>query len=764
MPSSYQEHCRTLGDLAEVMREVVKAVRPLQTFKDNIDQKGFKILRDLDDELTSIGNDGLSVVERAQRPPCAILLGTSSAGKTELLNSFLTRLREFSASTSSDTTPMLVRLRYPRTINPAEHGLVTFLMPRDLYKLVSDLPKVQNVVRRDTQMAEAWDRLGKVARDPSQKKDAAHEKKLHTALVEWSLEIFSWAKVTGNADDAEYFETLHEIAKYFDPEGGKFGRHNPLPRSLLINFLDKGEREQHIAKALIDKRLCRDEEAKEESKTYFMMRTCGAITQLFVDEDILKDIDVYDTAGVRVGGDEADILKPRQMVHSQIQAFKNRWGFERLVASVDIIIFILVLEEQQVDTEFQALFEEARKHGHLQNRLFIFLNKVDKATDQAIKNKQFKQGPNNEIIPDEEQSWKNWVQINVMDKIRGLGETFRNVFLTRATKFDFSQSESRPFLQSSKNSPTLNRYLYDVNANLDACLSNTDGGIKFAWGTVAKVMREQGSEIRYSRLGSQILPFAKDLLTILGVKRITPGRPSDKEIDTYMEKLMEDLKDLRWRNEEFRLPERFGEICIQKKFASSKQIEEALHIQAEGEKETGRRVRIGQILVDKKYMTLEQVREVLQYAERDQEDWDTYQEDTFKQVRERVVAQIVAFMEEKGRPIIKGNIPVEAVIAYLLEPAAVLEQELKGLYTTKERKAFQEAVQSVMECQLAAALWNQDRLRKHLWAQKPRITSSFHIRDDISEEEAIIVTQCYDKMRTVYDKLPPLPSIAAQKS
>ena len=59
-----------------------------------------------------------------------------------------------------------------------------------------------------------------------------------------------------------------------------------------------------------------------------------------------------------------------------------------------------------------------------------------------------------------------------------------------------------------------------------------------------------------------------------------------------------------------------------------------------------------------------------------------------------------------------------------------------------------------MECQLIAALWNQDRLRKHLWSQKSRITSSFHIRDDISEEEAIKVTECYNKLKKIFDKLP----------
>jgi len=127
-----------------------------------------------------------------------------------------------------------------------------------------------------------------------------------------------------------------------------------------------------------------------------------------------------------------------------------------------------------------------------------------------------------------------------------------------------------------------------------------------------------------------------------------------------------------------------------------------------------------------------------------------------KHVKERVIDQIVSFMEEKNRPIIKGNIPVEAVIEYLLEPIKVLETELRGIYTSKERKAFQEAVQNVMECQLTAALWNQDRLRKHLWEQKSRITSSFHIRDDISEEEAIKVTQSYDQLQSVFDKLPPL--------
>ena len=761
MPT-YEEHCRNLGLLAATMLEVVKAVRPLQTFKETIDPKGFKILRNLEDELMSIGNDGLNLVERAKRPPCAILLGTSSAGKTELLNSFLPKLREYSTSTSADTTPMLVRLRYPRTFNPAEHGHVTFLMPRDLYKLMSDLPKVQAAIHRDNQLADTWDRATKIAREPDTRRDAAYERRLYNAIVEWTREAYQWAHTSSNADDNEYFETVAEIAKHFDPEGEYFKRVNPVPRSMLINFLDKGENEQKLATAIREKQRMNDEDAKQLAKTYYIMRTAGAITEVFVEENILKDIDVYDTAGVRVGGDESDTLQPRQMVHSQIQAFKNRWGFERLVASVDIIIFILVMEEQQVDIEFQELFDAARKHGNLQNRLFIFLNKVDKAADQAIKNNHFRKGPKDEIIPDEEQSWKMWIQTNVMNKIRGLGDNFRNVFLTRACKFHFTLPESPQFLRNSKQSPTLNRYLYNVEENINATLDDTDGGIKYAWLTVEKIMRQKGSEIRFQRLGEQILPYNKDLLNILSVKRITEERPTEKEIDTYLEKLIEDLKDLRWRNEEFHLPERFGEICIQKKFSTAKQIQEALKIQVDTEKETGRRLRIGQILVDKKYMTLEQVREVLQFAEKDQEDWETYQQETFKHVRERVVSQIVTFMEEKGRPIIKGNIPVESVINYLIEPIVILEQELRGLYNNKERKTFQEAVQSVMECQLTAALWNQDRLRKHLWSQKTRITSSFHIRDDISEEEAIIVTDVYKKLREVYDKLPALAAAPAQ--
>jgi hypothetical protein len=221
---------------------------------------------------------------------------------------------------------------------------------------------------------------------------------------------------------------------------------------------------------------------------------------------------------------------------------------------------------------------------------------------------------------------------------------------------------------------------------------------------------------------------------------------------------------MHWRTEEFRLPERFGEMCIQKKFATSKQIEDALKQQKEMEQQTGRRVRIGQILVDNKQMTLEQVREVLQMAGVELEDWNTYQKETFRHVRERVMDQIISFMEEKNRPIIQGNIPVEAVIEYLTEPIAVLEEELKGLYTNKERKQFQEGMQNVMECQLTAALWNQDRLRKHLWSKKPNITSSFHIRDDISEDEARVVTACYKKLHDIFSVLPPLEKETAEEA
>lgn len=767
MPSAYEEHCLNLGELTSRMLDVVGKSLPLQTFKENIDAKASKLLKGLEIELSSIGNDGLSLVERSKRPPCAILLGTSSAGKTELLNSFLPKLRDFETSTATDTTPMLVRLRYPREMNPPDHGRVTLLMPRDLFKLVAQLPKVQTAIYQDRQLADAWDRVVRIDREPETvKRDAAFEKKRYQALVEWTREAQQWAKVSSTVEDAEYFDTLAEVAKYFDPDGEHFTRCNPVARSMLINFLDKAEQEPNLYKALREKEKIRDEEeAKNLAKLYFNMRTVGGITQLFIDEPILKDIDVYDTAGVRVGGAEADIVKPSLMVHSQIQAFKNRWGFERLVASVDIIVFILVIEEQQVDTEFQALFDECRKYGNLQTRLFIFLNKIDKAADQAIKKNDVIRLPNGEVTPNDESCWKFWVQTNVMDKIRGLGDNFRNVFVTRAGKFKFSVPESPSFIKNSKKSPILQRYLYDANRNMDAILDDSDGGIRFAWQTVERIMKQKGSQIRYQRLGEQIIPLAKDLLGVLGAKRLTDEKPTDKEIDTYLEKLLADLKDLRWRTEEFRMPERFGEICIQKKFATSKQIEEALKFQVDTEKETGRHLRIGQILVDKKHMTLEHVREVMQATEKDHEDWETYQQETFKHVHERVLAQIIAFMEEKGRPIIKGNIPVESVISYLLEPIEILETELTGLYTNKERKTFQEAVQNVMECQLTALLWNQDRLRKHLWAQKGRITSSFHIRDDISEEEARIVTACYNQLREVYDKLPPLEStVPAQQS
>lgn len=755
MPS-YEKHCRDLGDLTAVMVDVVKECIPLQTFKERIDARSSKILNEVEEEMTSIGNDGLNMVDRARRPPCAILLGTSSAGKTELLTSFLPKLREFTGSTASDTTPMLVRLRYPHEFNPANHGKVTFLMPRDLFKLLSDLSRVRMAVGRDSQLAESWDRVNRIAREPGTKRDELYERKLYNAVRDWVREAHQWARVSGDEDNSEYFDSLNEITSHFDPDSTSFKPFNPVPRGLLISFLDKGKNANKLADLLKDKERKDMETAKKEGNLYYMMRTCGAITELFVEEDILKEIDVYDTAGVRVGGDEADTLRPRQMVHSQIQAFKNRWGFERLVASVDIIIFILVLEEQQVDTEFQALFDKCREFGNLQNRLFIFLNKLDKASAQAINKGDIHKDANGQIIPDDDATWKLWIRTNVMDKIRGLGDDFHNVFVCRAPKFKINTNEAKSFIENSKQSPILNRYLFDVKRNLDAALDDTDGGIKFAWQSVEQIMRNQGSQIRYERLGLQILPYAKDILTVLGAKRVTDEQPTDAEINAYLEKLLKDLEDLRWRNEEFHLPERFGEFCVQKKLVTAKQVEEALKIQEDTERDTGRRIRIGQILVDNNYMTLEQVREVLKDAENDMEDWDEYQLETFKHVRERVQEQIIGFMEDKGRPIIKGNIPVEAVINYLTEPIQILEEELKGLYTNKERKAFQDAVQNVMECQLTAALWNQERLRKHLWAQKTKITSSFHIRDDISEEEAKIVTACYDELQAIFEKLPKI--------
>lgn len=758
MPS-YEEHCRSLGELTDVMVQVVKECLPLQTFKPTIDARSHKILQEVEDEMTSIGNDGLTMVARAKRPPCAILLGTSSAGKTEILTSFLPKLGEFAGSTATDTTPMLVHLRYPYEFRPEDHGRVTFLMPRDFFKLLSDLPRIRDVVRQDTQLSDTWDRLVRFARGVDVKKDEAYDKKLYVLIKEWVTEANQWARIGGNPDDVGYFGTLLDITEHFEPDTKRFAQTNPIPRGMLIYFLDKAVGEAKIAEALRNKERKSEAESKSLGKTYFMMRTMGAITDLFVEEDILKDIDIYDTAGVRVGGFEDEKVSAGERMHSQIQAFKNRWGFERLVPSVDVIVFILVLEEQQVDTEFQALFEECRKYGNLQNRLFIFLNKIDKAADQAVKKNDVKIDANGEVIPDEEMTWKLWVEVNVMKKIQGLGENFHNVFICRSPKFKFSEPGSPSFVKNSKFSPTLQRYLFDAKANMDAALDDKDGGVKYAWKCIERVMRTQGNKIRYQRLGEQILPYAKDELGILAAKRITEAKPTEKEIDTYLEKLLEDLKDLRWRNEEFRLPERFGEFCVQKKFTTAKQIEEALATQQQTEQETGRRIRIGQILTEKKYLSVEQTREVLQAMEKEQdEDWEAYQAQTFKHVRERVVEQIVAFMEEKGRPIIKGNIPVESVMEYLTEPIKVLETELKGIYTGKERKSFQEAVQNVMECQLTALLWNQDRLRKYLWEQKVRITSSFHIRDDISQEEAIKVTECYNSLKKVLDKLPPLES------
>lgn len=756
MPT-YEDHCHSLGDLAELMANVVQECLPLQTFKETIDPKSRKTLANVENEMTTIGNDGLTMIERAKRPPCAILLGTSSAGKTQILTSFLTKLKDFAGSTATDTTPMLVRLRYTNETAPLDHGRVIPLMPRDLYNLLSKIPRIQDVIRKDSQLTESWDLLNRIARNPDIKKDAAYDRKVYAELKNWVREAHQWSRTKGNQDDIAYFTALAEITDHFDPDGKAFAPFNPIPRGLLVYFLDKAVNALQMAEVIQNKERRSDTESKQMGRMYYVLRTVGAITNLFVGEDILKHLDIYDTAGVRVGGKEDEKVSPDERMHSQIQAYKNRWGFERLIPSVDIVIFILVLEEQQVDTEFQQLFEECRKYGSLDTRLFIFLNKIDKAADQAVSKKDFKVDANGEIIPDEEMTWKLWVEVNVMSKIRGLGEHFHNVFICRAPQFDFARQESRAFVLNSRQSPTLNRYLYDAEGNMNACLDNNDGGIKFAWDRIERVMRNQGAQIRYERLGAQILPYTKDILAVLGAKRVTGERPSEKDIDTYLEKLLEDLKELRWRNEEFRLPERFGEFCIQKKFATAKQIEEALQFQKQSDQETGRHVRLGQILVDKKYMTLEQVREVVQAAEKDQDgDWEAYQTETFRHVRDRVTEQIIAFMEEKHRPIIRGNIPVESVIEYLTSPIKVLETELRNIYTNKERKQFQESVQNVIECQLTALLWNQDRLRKYLWEQKPRITSSFHIRDDISAEEAVKVTECYTKLKNIFDQLPTI--------
>lgn len=752
--SSYEEHCRNLGKLTEVLVEVVEESLPLQTFKESIDAKSNKILQEVFDEMTCIGNDGLSAVDRAKRPPCAILLGTSSAGKTEILGSFLPKLREFAGSTARDTTPMLVRMRYPNEdMDPKDHGRVTFLMPRDLVQLMSKLQTVKSAYLKDAQLGDSWDRVTKIQRDPNAVRNEVWEKKLYTATREWIREAYMWAKSEDRKDDSKYFETLGNIADHFNPDSDSFNRFNPIPRNLILSFLDKGEDGKKLSKMLQDKLGRARGDADQEGETYYNMRTAGAITDLFVEEDILKDIDIYDTAGVRVGGDETEAKDPSIKVHSQIQAFKNRWGFERLIPSVDIIIFILVMEEQQVDTEFQELFAECAKHGALDKRLFILMNKLDKAVTQAVNKEDFTKR-DGQIIPNEENTWKIWIETNVMDKIGGLGSGFRNVFLCHAPKFKIDGDNEQEFLLNSADSPTLNKYLYDASKNIRAALDDEDGGVRFAWRTVERVMRKEGSEIRFDRLGKHILPYTKDVLNILGAKRVVEAKPTDKEIDEYLEKLLKDLKQLNWRPEEFRLPERFGEFCIMRKLCTSKQVEEALSEQQRLLDDTGRKVKIGQILVDKGYMTLEQVREVVQLSEEEEEDWEVYQKNTFAHIRERVTEQIVSFMEEKNRPIIKGNKPVEAVINYLTEPISALEDELKGIYSNSERKAFQEGVQNVMECQLLASLWNQNRLRKHLWAQKTKITSSFDIRDDISKEEAEAVTKSYDKLNEVFEKLP----------
>lgn len=752
--SSYEEHCRSLGKLAETLVEVVGESLPLQTFKLSIDPKSNKILQEVHDEMTCIGNDGLSAVERAQRPPCAILLGTSSAGKTEILGSFLPKLREFAGSTARDTTPMLVRMRYPtNAIDPKEHGRVTFLMPRDLVQLMSNLQTVKTAFLKDAQLGDSWAIVNKIRRDPDAVHNEKWEMKLYKATREWIREAFQWASSEGRKEDSKYFETLGQIADHFDPNSKSFDRFNPIPRNLILSFLDKGEDGKRLSKMLQDKMKMSRAEADETGNTYYNMRTAGAITDLFVEEDILQDIDIYDTAGVRVGGDQTETKDPSVKVHSQIQAFKNRWGFERLIPSVDIIIFILVMEEQQVDTEFQELFEECAKHGALDKRLFILMNKLDKAVTQAVSKKDYTMA-DEKLIPNEDNTWKIWLETNVMDKIGGLGDKFRNVFLCHAPKFTIDAKKEKDFLINSIESPTLNKYLYNPEKNIHAALAEDDGGIRFAWNTVEQVMRKEGSEIRFERLGKQILPYVKDVLKILDGKRVAEEKPTDIEIDEYLEKLLKDLTELNWLPEEFRLPERFGEFCVQKKLCSSKQIQEALKSQEQMFNDTGKKIKIGQILVDKNYLSLEQVREVVQASEDEEDDWDVYQKNTFDHVRERVTEQVVNFMEQKARPIIKGNIPVEAVINYLTEPIAALEEELKGIYTNKERKAFQEGIQNVMECQLLASLWNQNRLRKHLWAQKIKITSSFDIRDDISKEEAIAVTKSYEVLDQIFQKLP----------
>ena len=70
--------------------------------------------------------------------------------------------------------------------------------------------------------------------------------------------------------------------------------YNPIPRSLLIGFLDKGKDSKKLAKILEEKQNKSPQEALAIGEKYYFMRTAGAITDLFVEEDILKDIDIFD--------------------------------------------------------------------------------------------------------------------------------------------------------------------------------------------------------------------------------------------------------------------------------------------------------------------------------------------------------------------------------------------------------------------------------------------------------------------------------------
>ncbi len=112
---------------------------------------------------------------------------------------------------------------------------------------------------------------------------------------------------------------------------------------------------------------------------------------------------------------------------------------------------------------------------------------------------------------------------------------------------------------------------------------------------------EQYEECVKSQTGSS---QAKSLFIIA----IEKGYINDKNLAAILKKIPGEKPK---RQAVSKKKKRFGELCIEKGFASKKQVEECLAAQNDL-KRAGKHFRLGQILIEKKYITNPQARLVLE--------------------------------------------------------------------------------------------------------------------------------------------------------